>query len=174
MKTKIIYKKHGIKIVFASMCVVGLFFSRDDIAKNIATTNQVKAEVSASNNRLGRLERQRAAEEREAKIAEQRYSKCLPVVGKVRRNDRHYFVGLKKNQLITDRISGAPLVKGTVVCDGFGVTGVLNEEGRVSAVAFTGNRDLVARRTKRFRKQQYSMPVVEEVSYKNGGGDESR
>ena len=174
MRKNRVWKKHGLKIVFGSVCVVGLIFSRDDIANNIATTNRVKAEVSASNNRLSRLERQRDVEKREAEIAEQRYSKCLPVVGKVLRNGLHYFVGLKKNQLITDRISGAPLVKGTVVCDAFGVTGVLNEEGRVSAVAFTGNRDLVARRTKRFRRQQYSMPVVEDVSDKNGGENESR
>ncbi len=164
MKTNKVWRKHGTKICFGSIFVVGLIFSRDDIATNIATNNRIKAEVGASNDRLSRLERQRDVEKREAKIAEQRYEKCLPVVGKVRRNDRHYFVGLKKKQLITDRISGAPLVKGTVVCDAFGVTGVLNEEGRVSAVAFTGNRDLVARRTKRFRKQQYSMPVVGDVS----------
>ena len=169
MKANRTWKRHGIKIVFGTVCVVGLIVSRDDIANNIAMTNRVKAEVSASNDRLSRLERQRADEEREAKIAEQRYKKCLPVVGKVRRNGRHYFVGLKKNQLITDRISGAPLVKGTVVCDGFGVTGVLNEEGRVSAVAFTGNRNLVAMRTKRFRRQQCSMPVVSNVSDRNGG-----
>ncbi|KST63510.1 hypothetical protein [Mastigocoleus testarum] len=174
MRKNRVWKKHGIKIVFGTVCVVGLFVSRDDIANNIAMTNRVKAEVSASNDRLSRLERQRADEKREAKIAEQRYEKCLPVVGKVRRRGRHYFVGLKKDQLITDRISGAPLVRGTVVCDAFGVTGVLNEEGRVSAVAFTGNRDLVARRTKRFRRQQYSMPVVGDVSYKNGGSNESR
>ncbi len=170
MRKNRVWKKHGIKIVFGTVCVVGLFVSRDDIANNIAMTNRVKAEVSASNDRLSRLERQRADEEREAKIAEQRYEKCLPVVGKVRRRGRHYFVGLKKDQLITDRISGAPLVRGTVVCDAFGVTGVLNEEGRVSAVAFTGDRNLVARRTKRFRRQQYSMPVVGDVSYKNGAG----
>ena len=170
MRKNRVWKKHGIKIVFGMVCVVGLFVSRDDIANNIAMTNRVKAEVSASNDRLSRLERQRADEEREAKIAEQRYEKCLPVVGKVRRRGRHYFVGLKNNQLITDRISGAPLPKGTVVCDGHGVTGVLNEEGRVSAVAFTGDRNLVARRTKRFRRQQYSMPVVGDVSYKNGAG----
>ena len=174
MRKNRVWKKHGIKIVFGTVCVVGLFVSRDDIANNIAMTNRVKAEVSASNDRLSRLERQRADEEREAKIAEQRYEKCLPVVGKVRRRGRHYFVGLKNNQLITDRISGAPLVKGTVVCDAFGVTGVLNKEGRVSAVAFTGDRNLVARRTKRFRRQQYSMPVVGDVSNRNGGGDESR
>ena len=88
-----------------------------------------------------------------------RYKSCLPVVGEEYRNGTHYFTGLKEGDKPIDRISGKPLPQGTVICDGHGVTTVVDEEGKVSYTAYTGNRDVVQARLKRFRGSQYSQPV---------------
>ncbi len=94
-------------------------------------------------------------------MANKRYEACLPVVGEYYRNNTHYFTGLKENDIPLDRITKQPFAKGTVVCDAHGLTGVIDENGRISNVAFTGDRNLVQKRLQRFRGSQYSQPILE-------------
>ncbi|MGB6298678.1 MAG: hypothetical protein WBF90_21190, partial [Rivularia sp. (in: cyanobacteria)] len=58
-----------------------------------------------------------------------------------------------------DRITGKVLPTGTVICDAHGTTAVINDNGAATYTAYTGNRDVVQARLKRFRGSQYSQPV---------------
>ncbi|QFS50845.1 hypothetical protein [Nostoc sphaeroides] len=71
----------------------------------------------------------------------------------------HKYVTIVQGKVIIDRITLDPLPKGSVVCDANGNTGVIGDGGKVAAIAFTGNRDLVATRLKRFRGGTYSQPI---------------
>lgn len=157
-------KELGIKpkpkqLIFPGLILVATVISIPSIQKHQARTNLIRADINQREAKAEALDRQLEYEQRQAKVADERYKTCLPVVGKEYRNGTHYFTGLKEGDKPKDRISGNYLPTGTVVCDGHGTTAVINEEGAVSYTAYTGNRDLVQSRLKRFRGSQYSQPV---------------
>ena len=147
----------GFFIVFGALALIG---SAPSFLKHQARIEADKAELQriATDRRI--LQRQFEAEKEQAAIANERYKTCNPVVGKEFKNGTHYFSGIKVGEVIKDRITKKPLPKGTVVCDAHGVTGVINDKGQVTHTAFTGNRDIIQKRLKRFRGSQYSQPVI--------------
>ncbi|WP_144427392.1 hypothetical protein [Nostoc piscinale] len=118
----------------------------------------IKEQNATNSEKQTKLEQQLAFEEEQAKIADTRYTKgCLPIVAGEYPNIR--YVSIFEGQTLTDRHTETPLPSGTVVCDGQGNTGVVEDNGVVGAIAFTGNRDVIAKRLKRFRGGIYSQPV---------------
>ena len=151
----------GFFIVFGALALIG---SAPSFLKHQARIDADKAELQRISAERRILKRQFEAETEQAEIANKRYSTCLPVVGKEFKNNTHYFSGIKVGEVIKDRITGNPLPKGTVICDAHGSTGVIDEKGKVRHIAFTGNRDVIKSRLKRFRGSQYSQPVVSDSS----------
>lgn len=153
----------GIKpsnLVFGGLLVIGAIASIPSIQKHQVRTDLIRADIKAREAKASALLRQFEYEQRQEEVANKRYKSCLPVVGKEYRNGTHYFTGLKEGQVIKDRISGLPIAEGTVVCDASGLTAIVNENGKISSTAYTGDRDIIQKRLKRFRGSQFSQPVL--------------
>ena len=152
----------GIKptnLLFGGLLIIGAIASIPSIQKHQARTDLIRADIKQREAKASALDRQLEFEQRQAEVANKRYKTCLPIVGEEYRNGTHYFTGLKEGDKPIDRISGKYLPTGTVVCDAHGNSGVINEDGAVSYTAYTGDRDVVQARLKRFRGSQYSQPV---------------
>jgi hypothetical protein len=162
MNTNKIWRKHQTSIVFGILTAVSLIYSSADIARSMRSISELKGVIASSSEQQSKLEQQFQFEKEQAQIAEGRYKVgCLPVVATVY---PHKYVSITKGQIIKDRITKQPLSAGSVVCDANGTTGVIDQEGNVGTLAFTGNRDLVATRLRRFRGGTYSQPIVQGVT----------
>lgn len=124
--------------------------SRRERTESIKRVNAKKAE----------LEQELQLEQHQEMIADKRYKSCLPVVGNEFKRGTHYFTGITKDTVIKDRITSQALPPNTIVCDVHGVTAKINHEGKPFAFAYTGNRDVIQLRMKRFRGSQYSQPII--------------
>lgn len=94
-----------------------------------------------------------------ARIADERYQNgCLPLVRGT--HPKLTYAPIVAGQKPTDRHTGNPLPENTVVCDSQGATGIIDSDGAIASVAVTQNRDVVAKRLKRFRGGLYSQPIV--------------
>lgn len=154
-----IWRKHKTSIVFGALIGASLLYSSGDIAQNMGAISDIKQSIAENSKQQTILEQQLEFEKEQATIADSRYeSGCLPIVATVY---PHKYVTIVQGKVIKDRITLNPLPKGTVVCDANGNTGVIALRGEVAAIAFTGNRDLVATRLKRFRGGTYSQPIDE-------------
>lgn len=152
----------GIKpsnLIFGGLLIVGAIASIPSIQKHQARTDLIRADIKQREAKAEALLRQLEYEQRQGEVANKRYKTCLPVVGNEYHNGTHYFTGLQEGEKPVDRITGKRLPSGTVVCDAHGNTGVINLQGAVSYTAYTGDRDTVQARLKRFRGSQYSQPV---------------
>lgn len=97
--------------------------------------------------------------EQMSRIADKRYQDgCLPLVRGTHPNLT--YASIVAGQRPVDRHTGDPYAPNTVVCDSNGATGIIDENGEISSVVVTQNRDVVAKRLKRFRGGLYSQPVV--------------
>jgi hypothetical protein len=154
-----IWRKHKTSIVFGALIGASLLYSSGDIQRNMGAISDIKQSIAQNSKQQTILEQQLEFEKEQATIADSRYeSGCLPIVATVY---PHKYVTIVQGKVIKDRITLNPLPKGTVVCDANGNTGVIALRGEVAAIAFTGNRDLVATRLKRFRGGTYSQPIDE-------------
>ncbi len=152
-----IWRKHKTSIVFGALIGASLLYSSGDIQRNMGAISDIKQSIAENSKQQTILEQQLEFEKEQATIADSRYeSGCLPIVATVY---PHKYVTIVQGKVIKDRITLNPLPKGTVVCDANGNTGVIALRGEVAAIAFTGNRDLVATRLKRFRGGTYSQPI---------------
>lgn len=156
----------GIKpanLIFSGLLLAAAVASLPALQKHQANVNLVRTEIKQRESTVERLERQVNYEQRQALLANRRYKLCLPLVGDAYNNGTHYFAGIKEGDKPRDRITGENLPKGTIVCDAHGNTAVIDGNGAVTAFAFTGDRDIIQLRLKRFRGSQYSQPVIEGV-----------
>jgi hypothetical protein len=152
-----IWRKHKTSIVFGTLIGASLLYSFGDIQRNMGAISDIKQSIAENSKQQTILEQQLEFEKEQAKIADSRYeSGCLPIVATVY---PHKYVTIVQGKVIIDRITKDPLPKGSVVCDANGNTGVIALKGKVEAIAFTGNRDLIATRLKRFRGGTYSQPI---------------
>lgn len=152
----------GIKpsnLMFGGLLVIGAIASIPSIQKHQARTDLIRADIKQREAKAEALDRQLEYEQRQAEVANKRYKSCLPVVGDEYRNGTHYFTGLKEGDKPKDRITGKYLPTGTVICDAHGTTAVIDDNGAATYTAYTGDRDIVQARLKRFRGSQYSQPV---------------
>jgi hypothetical protein len=157
MNSARLWRKHKTSIVFGALIGASLLYSSGDIQRNVGAIADIKQSIAENSKQQKILEQQLEFEKEQATIADARYkSGCLPIVATVY---PHKYVTIVKGKVILDRITLNPLPKGTVVCDANGNTGVIGLRGAVEAIAFTGNRDLVATRLKRFRGGTYSQPI---------------
>ena len=159
MNTARLWRKNKTSIVFGGAIAVSLLFSAPNITRSMGSIAALKSAIATNSEKQSQLEQQFQFEQEQAAIAEGRYKKgCLPVVATV---FPHKYVAIIEGQVIKDRITKKPLPNGSVVCDANGTTGVIGD-GKVGAIAFTGDRDMVAKRLKRFRGGTYSQPIDEE------------
>lgn len=152
----------GIKpsnLLFGGLLIVGAIASIPSIQKHQARIDLIRDDIKAREAKAEALDRQLQYEQRQAEVANKRYQSCLPVVGNEYRNGTHYFTGLKEGDKPKDRITGKVLPTGTVICDAHGTTAVIDDNGAATYTAYTGDRDVVQARLKRFRGSQYSQPV---------------
>jgi hypothetical protein len=157
MNSSRVWRKHKTSIVFGALIGASLLYSSSDIQRNMGAISDIKQSIAENSKQQTILEQQLEFEKEQAKIADSRYeSGCLPIVATVY---PHKYVTIVQGKVIQDRITRNPLPKGTVVCDANGNTGVIGDGGKVEVIAFTGNRDLVATRLKRFRGGTYSQPI---------------
>ncbi|MBD2254636.1 hypothetical protein [Nostoc parmelioides] len=151
------WRKHKTSFIFGGLTLASLIFSSNDIARNMQSISTIKEQIANQSQKQTKLEQQFQFEQEQAKIADARYKLgCLPIVAT---QYPHRYVTLVEGQILTDRITGRILPQGTVVCDANGNTGVIGEDGAVSEIAFTGDRDMIAKRLKRFRGGIYSQPI---------------
>jgi len=147
-------------IIWSGVIGLGVLISIPKVNQINYTREMRVREIKALNLKQEELERELRFEQQQEMIANKRYKSCLPVVGQEFKNGTHYFTGISEGQEITDRITDKPLPQGVVVCDIHGVTGVLDSEGKVKNIAYTGDRKVIQTRLKRFRGSQYSQPIV--------------
>ncbi|NJN13716.1 MAG: hypothetical protein HC836_24705 [Richelia sp. RM2_1_2] len=153
----------GIKptnLMFGGLILTALIVSIPSLKKHQAKIDLIRTEIKHREDVAEKLERQLSYEQRQAQVANKRYESCLPVVGDEYHNGTHYFTGIKEGDKPKDKITRKNLPTGTIVCDAHGNTGVVNRDGAVSYLAFTGDRDVVQKRLSRFRGSQYSQPVL--------------
>jgi hypothetical protein len=153
----------GIKptnVMFGGLIAAAAILSIPSLQKHQARVDLVRTEIKQRESVAEKLERQLNYEERQAQVANKRYKSCLPVVGNEYHNGTHYFTGIKEGDKPKDKISGEHLPTGTIVCDAHGNTGVVDKEGAITYVAFTGDRDTIQSRLSRFRGSQYTQPVI--------------
>lgn len=153
----------GIKpsnLFFGLALLTAVIFSLPNLKKYQTQVEGIRNEVADISTKSQKLERELEFEQAQAKVASERYKSCLPVVGKNYHNGTHYFTGLSEGEIPQDRVTGQPLPTGTIVCDAHGTTAVINAEGQVTSTAYTGDRDLIQSRLKRFRNSMYSQPIL--------------
>ena len=124
--------------------------SREQRTENIKQIKAKKAE----------LEQELALEQHQEMIANKRYKSCIPVVGEIFKNGTHYFTGINETTIARDRITGKTLPPNTIICDANGMTARVSDNGKPTAFAYTGDRDIIQSRLKRFRGSQYSNPIL--------------
>ena len=147
--------------LFIAAGVIAVGLSIPSFQKHQARIEADKAKIAEITQQQRQLQIQFEAEQEQATIAEQRYKTCLPVVGQEFKNGTHYFVGIQPGVVIRDRVSNKPLAQGTVICDANGTTATISADGTPQHFAYTGDRNIVQQRLKRFRGSQFSNPVVE-------------
>ncbi len=158
MITNRTWRKHKTNIIFGGFTLAAIALSSSDISRNMQSISSIKTQIAYQSEKQTKLEQQVQFEGEQSKIADARYQKgCLPSVTGTYPNIR--YASIFEGQVLSDRHTKRPLPNGTVVCDGQGNTGVIEDNGTVGAIAFTGNRDLVAKRLKRFRGGIYSQPI---------------
>lgn len=145
--------------IVAGVIAIGL--SYPSFQRHQARIEQDKAAINQITTQRRELQIQYESEKEQAEIANKRYKTCLPVVGQAMRNGTHYFSGIQQGIVIHDRVTNKPLVKGTVICDAHGQTAVIGADGTPQHFAYTGDRNVIQARLKRFRGSQYSQPVIE-------------
>jgi hypothetical protein len=142
--------------------IIALILSYPSFQKYQVSTEQIRSDVAQKEASASKAERELEYEQRQQEIANKRYANCLPVVGQYIKNGTHYFTGIKEGETPIDRITNNTFPRGTVVCDALGTTGSIDENGAIANTAYTGDRDVVAKRLKRFRGSQFSQPVIKE------------
>lgn len=158
MNSARVWRKHKTSIIFGGIILTSLAFSSGDITQRMQSISSVRKQIATQSHKQVKLEQQFQFEQEQAKIADARYEKgCLPSV--IGHYPDVYYVSVYEGQVLSDRHTGRSMPPGTVVCDGQGNTGVVGESGVVGQIAFTGNRDLVAKRLGRFRGGVYAQPV---------------
>lgn len=165
MKNQLVEKLYGLGIkpsnfFFGLASVIAIILSMPSLRKYQDQMAVIRNEVADISGKSQKLERELEFEQSQAKVANERYKLCLPVVGKTFRNGTHYFTGLREGEIPQDRVTGQPLPTGTIVCDAHGTTAVINNQGQVTSTAYTGDRDLIQSRLKRFRYSMYSQPIL--------------
>lgn len=148
---------------FVCIGLVGaaVILSIPSLEKHQTRVDLVRSEIKQRETTAEKLERQLNYEQRQARVANERYKSCLPVVGDAYQNGTHYFTGIKEGDKPKDKITGERLPAGTIVCDAHGSTAVIDRDGAVSYLAFTGDRNVIQSRLKRFRGSQYSQPIID-------------
>ena len=152
---KLFWRKHKTNIIGGGSVLLLLLASSGKITQNIADSQKMSSIISQN-----RMIERKAEESR--RVAHDRYKECLPIVSSVVRDGRRFqSSAIYEGQVIRDRNTKLPLPPGVIVCDFHGNTGIINEAGEVSNTAFTGDREVIVSRQKRFRGAQYTQPIGE-------------
>ncbi|BAY66922.1 hypothetical protein NIES22_70660 (plasmid) [Calothrix brevissima NIES-22] len=146
---------YGVSAIGAAVSLIG----GGNMGNSLDALNRLRAANQQEMVTSAELERAEASRKQQTVIANDRYKACELIVaggGK----QKITFPAINPATVITDRNTGAPLVRGTVVCDAYGNTAILDQQGKATAFAFTGDRNAVQIRMKRYRGGLYAQPVA--------------
>jgi hypothetical protein len=146
-------------IVFSSLVIGITVFGGNNLGSIQSQFGNAREMLAAETARNGELQATIISSENQAKIAEQRYTNgCLLLIY------RGQMAALSQGNPVYDIMTGGPLPKGTVVCDGYGLTAVLEPrdfdgDGKYEPViaqeAFTGDSEVIGKAIKTNRKVVY-------------------
>ncbi|WYM00458.2 MAG: hypothetical protein HEQ19_13945 [Gloeotrichia echinulata CP02] len=146
-------------IVFSSLVISSAVFGGNNFGNIQSQFGNAREMLATETARNGELQATIISSENQAKIAEQRYSNgCLILLYKGQ------MTALSQGSPVYDTVTGKPLPKGTVVCDGYGLTAILEPrdfdgDGKYEPViaqeAFTGDSEVIGKAIKTNRKVVY-------------------
>lgn len=114
------------------------------IAQNMETTGRVREKAMENSELNQQLQATSLFVEQQAAIAEKRYiDGCILVVAT---NAPDQFTSLTEGQPVLDAVRGVPLPVGTVVCDAYGNTARIVDQGGspvAGEFAYTGSKQVV-------------------------------
>lgn len=161
-----IWRRYNGAIVFSALLLASLVYGHKDVQRNMQSMSIARETIASNESKQRLLDEQFQREQQAAHIAEQRYkSGCVMVVSA---NSPRNLATLVKGEPILDRTTKKPLPLNTVVCDGIGNTGVIEQNSKgllvVGQIAFTGNRELAIDTIKKIRgaKVYYVTPSKED------------
>ena len=138
-------RRYPFEIGIGAIAAAALISSVPAMTAQFELSGQLAREVQLKNaeaNRLRAIQDDLAAKDA---IARERMKSCLFV----RTKTAQTVVGITNGLKVVDNVTGLPLAPGTIVCSIDGNTGIIAPDGKVSDVAFTGDRALVAEALKR-------------------------
>lgn len=147
-------------IIWSGAIVIGTLFSIPRLNQWNDSREQRTENIKQIKAKKAELEQELALEQHQEMIANKRYKSCIPVVGEIFKNGTHYFTGINETTIARDRITGKTLPPNTIICDANGMTARVSDNGNPTAFAYTGDRDIIQSRLKRFRGSQYSNPIL--------------
>jgi hypothetical protein len=153
-------EKSHIQLFAVSALLVGSsIFCGNNFGNIQSQFGKAREMLAAETARNGELQATLISSENQAKIADQRYTNgCLILLYKGQ------MTALSQGKPVYDSVTGKPLPKGTVVCDGYGLTAVLEPrdfdgDGKYEPVitqeAFTGNSEVIGNAIKSNRRVNY-------------------
>lgn len=158
------------RVFWVVVLILGVVVSLPGLSKYRKTQAERRALYQKNLEREEFLRLKQEAFEKEQALANKLYKSCIPVVGEEYKNGTHYFTSLIPRSIPRDRITGEPFAPGVWICDANGTVGRIDKDGRLGSlddrgnvynIFYTGDRDVVQKRLKRFRGSQYSQPVLE-------------
>ncbi|BAY78370.1 hypothetical protein NIES25_48440 [Nostoc linckia NIES-25] len=138
---------------------LSLLFNSGKVTNNFNSLGSAREMMQQATARNNELRATQQAAKNQATIADERYKNgCLVLLYKGQ------LVAIAQGRPVYDPITKQPLPKGTVVCDGYGTTAILEPrdfdgDGKfqpvITSEAFTGNSLLIKQSLKQNRRATY-------------------
>lgn len=148
-----------ITVLLTAGTSTSLLFGSGNITSTFNSLGNAKEMMQTATAKNNELRASQQAAKNQAAIAEERYKNgCLVLLYKGK------LVAISQGEPVYDRTTNQPLPKGTVVCDGYGTTGILEPrdfdgDGKfkpvITSEAFTGNSLLIKESLKSNRRAAY-------------------
>lgn len=124
-----------------AMALIQLGVASPDINAQMEAREQMQTQRQSERREQAQMILDGRAREERAAIALQRYEAgCLRVVN---RDNNNAPIALKQGDTVYDYYNDVPLAAGSVVCDSFGVTGVVSDDFTVQDVAILLDLSLI-------------------------------
>ncbi|MBW4666520.1 MAG: hypothetical protein KME60_03490 [Cyanomargarita calcarea GSE-NOS-MK-12-04C] len=149
------------KTIMVGISLLGTIGSMTMGGNQFSGMNKAREQYSRQREVLSDVENSETIRLAQDKIAIARYSSC-ELLARGSSESGFTFPSIDKNTEVVDRHTGVGLPKNSVICDAYGNTALLGDDGKPDAktIAFTGSRATIAVRIKRYRGGVYSQPVA--------------
>lgn len=140
----------------ASLFTNGIAFKGDDFESERAARQENWQKEQA-------LEQSETIRQKEQAIANARYKDgCELIVGNGKKPGTFTFPTIHQDLEVIDRYTKKPMAKNKVICDGYGTSALMGDDGKPDPKTFasTGDRNLIQQRMDRYRGGKYAQPGV--------------